>query len=106
MKIYRVVLKSKYLPAGEDEVEIITFLNKEFAEQYIKESIENLKREEELLGNDTYKKVERENYYERYLNANEIDNSVSIYLEEDETYDEIMLKEKAERLEKETNYEI
>ena len=106
MKIYRVVLKSKYLPAGEDEVEITTFLNKELAEQYIKESIENLKREEELLGNDTYKKVERENYYERYLNANEIDNSVSIYLEEDETYDEIMLKEKAERLEKETNYEM
>lgn len=106
MKIYRVVLKSKYLPAGEDEVEITTFLNKELAEQYIKESIENLKREEELLGNDTYKKIERENYYERYLNANEMDNSVSIYLEEDETYDEIMLKEKAERLEKETNYEM
>lgn len=106
MKIYRVVLQSKYLPAGEDEVEITTFLNKELAEQYIKESIENLKREEELLGNDTYKKIERENYYERYLNANEMDNSVSIYLEEDETYDEIMLKEKAERLEKETNYEM
>ena len=106
MKIYRVVLQSKYLPAGEDEVEITTFLNKELAEQYIKESIENLKREEELLGNDTYKKIERENYYERYLNANEMDNSVSIYLEEDKTYDEIMLKEKAERLEKETNYEM
>ena len=41
MKIYRVVLQSKYLPAGEDEVEITTFLNKELAEQYIKESIEN-----------------------------------------------------------------
>ena len=106
MKIYRVVLQSKYLPAGEDEVEITTFLNKELAEQYIKESIENLKREEELLGNDTYKKIERENYYERYLNANEMDNSVSIYLEEDETYDEIKKKKKAERLEKETNYEM
>ena len=41
MKIYRVVLKSKYLPAGEDEVEITTFLNKELAEQYIKDEKKN-----------------------------------------------------------------
>ena len=76
------------------------------AEQYLKEKIEELKREEKSLNKGKYITEETENCYERFLDDRVMEDSVSIYLEEDETYDEIMLKEKAERLEKENNYEM
>ena len=88
MKIYRVIFKCTDLDEYYNAVTITTFQNKELAEQYLKE------------------KIETENCYERFLDDRVMEDSVSIYLEEDETYDEIMLKEKAERLEKETNYEM
>lgn len=106
MKIYRVIFKRVNIDKGESELIIITFQNRCLAEQYLKERIENLKKNEEILEQDNYITEERINYYERYLNGKKIEDSVSIYLEEDKTYDEIMLKERAERLEKENNYEM
>lgn len=106
MKIYRVIFKSIDLDEADNTVIITTFQNRGLAEQYIKEKIDELKEQEEILVKDDYTTEERINYYERYLNSRKMENSVSIYLEVDETYDEIMLKERAERLEKETNYEM
>ena len=106
MKIYRVIFKSIDIDEADNTLIITTFQNRELAEQYLKERIEELKEQEEILKQDDYVTEERKNYYERYLNGRVMEDSVSIYLEEDETYDEIMLKEKAERLEKETNYEM
>lgn len=106
MKIYRVIFKSIDIDKGESTLIVTTFQNRYFAEQYLKERVDELKKQEEILEQDDYITEERINYYERYLNGREIENSVSIYLEEDETYDEIMLKQKTERLEKENNYEM
>lgn len=106
MKIYRVIFKCTDLDEYCNEVTITTFQNKELAEQYLKEKIEELKREEKSLNKGKYITEETENCYERFLDDRVMEDSVSIYLEEDETYDEIMLKEKAERLEKENNYEM
>lgn len=106
MKIYRVIFKCTDLDEYYNAVTITTFQNKELAEQYLKERIEELKREEKSLNKGKYITEETENCYERFLDDRVMEDSVSIYLEEDETYDEIMLKEKAERLEKETNYEM
>lgn len=106
MKIYRVIFKSIDIDKGESTLIITTFQNRYFAEQYLKERVDELKKQEEILEQDDYITEERINYYERYLNGREIEDSVSIYLEEDETYDEIMLKQKRERLEKENNYEM
>lgn len=106
MKIYRVIFKSIDIDKGESTLIIKTFQNRYFAEQYLKERVDELKKQEKILEQNDYITEERINYYERYLNGREIEDSVSIYLEEDETYDEIMLKQKRESLEKENNYEM
>lgn len=44
---------------------------------------------------------EKEDFYERYLDGRSMEDSVSIYLEEDESYDEIELQEEKLRQQKE-----
>ncbi len=106
MKIYRVVFKRMYLDEGENKVRVTTFLNKELAEEYLKERIKDLKSELEILDQEGYITEEEDNYYERYLDGYAIEDSVAIWLEEDDTYDEKMIKEKAQKKEKENNYEM
>ena len=106
MKIYRIVFKSMYLDEGENEVRVTTFLNKELAEEYLKERIKDLKSELDILDQEGYITEEEDDYYERSLAGYAIEDSVAIWLEEDDTYDEKMIKEKAVKQEKENNYEI
>lgn len=106
MKIYRVIFQSIYLDEGENQVRITTFLNKELAEEYLKERIKDLKSELDILNQEGYVTEEEENYYERYLDGYAMEDSVAIWLEEDDTYDEKMIKEKTKEQEKENNYEM
>ena len=82
MKIYRVIYKSILMDEGEDLVEVKTFLDRNLALDYIKED---------------------ESSYERYLDGRSMEDSVSIWLEDDEK----MLQEKQQaQKEKEKDYEM
>ena len=70
------------------------------------QEIKDLKSELDILDQEGYITEEEDNYYERYLDGYAIEDSVAIWLEEDDTYDEKMIKEKAVKQEKENNYEI
>ena len=99
MKIYRVIYKSILMDEGEDLVEVKTFLDRNLALDYIKRQIMEIKKEVEDL--------EDESSYERYLDGRSMEDSVSIWLEDDETYDEKMLQEKQQaQKEKEKDYEM
>ena len=105
MKIYRVIYKSILMDEGEDLVEVKTFLDRNLALDYIKRQIMEIKKEVEDL--EDYHVEEDESSYERYLDRRSMEDSVSIWLEDDETYDEKMLQEKQQaQKEKEKDYEM
>ena len=54
MKIYRVIFKSIDIDEADNTLIITTFQNRELAEQYLKERIEELKEQEEILKQDDY----------------------------------------------------
>ena len=51
MKFYRVIYKSVYLEEGESIVEVHTFQNKDLALNYLKRTIEEIKKQVEDLEN-------------------------------------------------------
>lgn len=105
MKIYRVIYSSLYMDEGENVTEVKTFLNKENALNYIKKQIVEIKKQVEDL--DDYCVDEDAVSYERYLSGRSFEDSVSIRLEEDETYDEKFLQEERTlENEKDKDYEI
>lgn len=105
MKIYRVIYKSILMDEGEDLVEVKTFLDRNLALDSIKRQIMEIKKEVEDL--EDYHVEEDESSYERYLDGRSMEDSVSIWLEDDETYDEKMLQEKQQaQKEKEKDYEM
>lgn len=99
MKIYRIIYQSIYIEEGEIYVGVKTFLNKEIALEYLKKEIIEIKKQVDNL--EDYCVEEKENSYERYLNGRASEDYVSIYIEEDETFDEKYLQK-----EKEKEYEI
>lgn len=105
MKFYRVIYKSVYVEGGEDNVEVKTFLNRELAVNYLKRKIAHSKQDVGDYELKDYHVEESENSYERYLDGYASQDNVSIWLEEDDFYDEIELKEEQE-IEKETDYEM
>lgn len=86
---------------GEDLVEVKTFLDRNLALDYIKRQIMEIKKEVEDL--EDYHVEEDESSYERYLDGRSMEDSVSIWLEDDEK----MLQEKQQaQKEKEKDYEM
>lgn len=104
MKIYRVICKSLDADECDNTIAVTTFLDRDIAIKYLKESIKDLKKQSEELDLEDYCIDENETSYERYLAHRAFEDSISIWLEEDETYDEKFLKE--EQKEKDNDYEI
>ena len=105
MRIYRVIYSSIYLEEGENIINVKTFLNKDLALNYIKKKIKEIKNQVEDL--DDYCVEETEDSYERYLNGRSMEDSVAIWLEEDEFYEELeLLEEKSIQQEEEKDYEM
>ena len=102
MKIYRVIYSSICLDEGDTTINVTTFLNKELAEHYLQERIKDLKMQQEDL--DGYCVEEDEHYYERYLEGRAIEDTVAIWLEDADTYDEI--EKQSIKDEKENDYDI
>lgn len=105
MTFYRVIYKSVYVEGGEDIVEVKTFLNRELAINYLKRKISHSKEDVEDYELEQYHVEESEESYERYLDGYASQDNTSIWLEEDNFYDEIELK-KEQEIEKETDYEM
>lgn len=93
MKIYKVTYKSVYLDDGEDLVSTTVFLDRDLALKFLRSEILKLKQQEKELDMEDYCIDEDETSYERYLDGRSMEDSVSIWLDEDETYDEKMTKQ-------------
>lgn len=105
MKIYRVIFTS--IKELEYTVMIETFFNRENALRYYKGQLYDLKKQQEELDMEDYCIDENETSYERYLNGQAIEDTVFIWLEEDNTYDELDINKQAKmRNEKDNDYEM
>lgn len=105
MKIYRVIFTS--IKELDYTVIIETFFNRENALRYYKEQLYDLKKQQEELNMEDYCIDENETSYERYLNGRAIEDTVFIWLEEDNTYDELDINKQAKmRNEKDNDYEM
>lgn len=105
MKIYRVIFTS--IKELEYTVMIETFFNRENALRYYKEQLYDLKKQQEELDMEDYCIDENETSYERYLNGRAIEDTVFIWFEEDNTYDELDINKQAKmRNEKDNDYEM
>lgn len=105
MKIYRVIFTS--IKELEYTVMIETFFNRENALRYYKGQLYDLKKQQEELDMEDYCIDENETSYERYLNGRAIEDTVFIWLEEDNTYDELDINKQAKmRNEKDNDYEM
>ena len=104
--VFQKLLVDKYLKRRLLKDEIVkTFLNNDLALNYIKKKIKEIKNQVEDL--DDYCVEETEDSYERYLNGRSMEDSVAIWLEEDEFYDELeLLEEKSIQQEEEKDYEM
>lgn len=103
MKIYRVIYSSVYMDEDETILKIETFKNKDKAKQYYKELVEEFKEMIKDFNPKDYIVTEDKNSYERYLKGYSSQDNASIYIEEDEFYEE---KEKKIKKQKEKEYEI
>ena len=112
MKIYRVIFKSKDIDEGDNTVTVTTFVDEGLARSYFQRQKMNLKDQENELDMDNYTVDDDEESYERYLDHRYMEESVSLWLEEDNTYDEIEKqlqeseKENEKNNEKDNNYEM
>ncbi len=105
MKFFRVIYKSVYVEGGEDIVEVKTFLNKDIALKYLQRRIANSKEDVEESDLEDYHIEETQTSYERYLDGYASQDNTSIWLEEDNFYDEKELNEE-QKIEKEDDYEM
>ncbi len=105
MKFYRVIYKSVFVEGGEDIVEVKTFSNRTLAMNYLQRKIAYSKQDVEDDKKEDYHIEESETSYERYLDGYASEDNTSIWLEEDEFYDEMEIKEELEN-EKESDYEM
>ena len=104
MKIYRVIFESVDVEEAVHTLNINTFFDKKNALKYLERCIEDIKHQnEEFYNIDDYTIEETEESYEIYLSGRRIEQCVSIWLEEDKTYDEI---KKGIEKEEENEYEM
>lgn len=101
MSFYKVIYKSVYLESGEDIVEVKVFLNKDNAQNYLKELVANAKDDIEKDDLNKYKIEETEDSYERYLDGYASQDNIAIWIEIDNFYDEKELKKEQDK-----DYEI
>lgn len=107
MKIYRVVFTCINIEESEHTVKIATFFNKENALNYYNEQLKELKEEQEELDMEYYCIDENETSYERYLDERYMEQAISLSLEEENTYDELIFDMQQNMLnEKDNEYEI
>lgn len=107
MKIYRVIFISIDIDESDHTITVTTFFDRENALRYYREQLENLREQQEELDMEDYSIDEDETSYERYLNGRAMEQSVSLWLEEDETYDELVLQtHKKMQNEKDKDYEM
>ena len=107
MKIYRIVFTSIDIDESDHTVRVTTFFDREKALRFYKEQLEDLKEQQEELDMDDYCIDEDETSYERYLDGRAMEQSVSLWLEEDNTYDELVLKTQTKmQNEKDKDYEM
>lgn len=105
MKIYRVIFTSIDIDESDRTVNVTTFFNKDKALEFYKTQLDALKEQEEEL--EEYTIDENEESYERYLNGRAMEESISLYFEEDNTYDELVLQtQKKMQDEKDKEYEM
>lgn len=105
MKIYRVIFTSIDIDESDHTVNITTFFNRDNALQFYKTQLEALKEQEKEL--EEYSIDEDEESYERYLNGRAMEESVSLWIEEGNTYDELVLQtQKKMQNEKDKEYEM
>lgn len=106
MKVYEVVYSKTNTKEDEDILIIKIFLNREIALNYLKRQIKETK--EEFKETKEYEIKETENSYERTLNGKIFEDSIYIWLDEEELYDEYELLMERKRLqnEKEKDYEM
>lgn len=107
MKIYRIIFESVDIDESDNTIRVSTFFNRDNAVNYIKDKIKDLKDQEEELDMEDYCVDEDETSYERYLDGRAMEQSVSIWLEEDNTLDEIVMQteKKVQNEEKEKDYD-
>lgn len=107
MKIYRIIFTSIDIDESDHTVNITTFFDKEKALDFYKEELEKLKEQQEELDMEDYCIDEDETSYERYLDGRYMEQSVSLWLEEDNTYDELVLQTQYKlQNEKDKDYEM
>ena len=106
MKVYEVVYSKTKADEDEDILIIKIFLNREIALNYLKRQIKETK--EEFKETKDYEIKETENSYERTINGRALQDSIYIWLDEEELSDEYELLMERQRLqnEKETDYEM
>lgn len=106
MKVYEVVYSKTNTKEDEDILIIKIFLNREIALNYLKRQIKETK--DEFKETKEYEIKETENSYERTLNGKTLEDSIYIWLDEEELYDEYELLMERQRLqnEKEKDYEM
>ena len=103
MKIYRVVYESHDIDELDRTINISTFFNKENAKKYLQECKESIKQQNEEFDLEDYTIEETDDSYEIYLSHRQVEQGISVWLEEGETCDEI---EKNLNIEKDNDYEI
>ena len=103
MKIYRVVYESHDIDEDDRTIHISTFFNKENAERYLQECIENIKKQNEEFDLEDYTIEETDNSYEIYLSHRQIEQGIAVWIEEDNTLDEI---QQNLDIEKDNDYEM
>lgn len=107
MKIYRIIFNSIDIDESDHTIRVTTFFDKDKAIKYYKELLSELKEQQEELDMEDYQVDENETSYERYLDGRAMEDSVSLWLEEDDTYDELELYKKQEmQNEKDKDYEM
>ena len=107
MKIYRVIFTSIDIDESDHTVVVTTFFNRDNALKYYRTQLDALKEQQEELDMESYTIDEDEKSYERYLNGRAMEESISLYFEEDDTYDELVLQtQKKIQDEKDKEYEM
>ncbi len=102
-KIYKIVTSDIYADEGQNTIEVKLFASKELALEYMNKKIRSA---EEDISKDELEKYTTEKskeYYERYLTGYKAIDSLEIWLEEDELYDE-KFKQSKEKREYESEY--
>ena len=99
-KIYKVISRILCYYECKCTVNSAIFINKDLALEYYKDLVESAKRYD--LDLDNYTIDESETSFEGYLNNRAFEDSIAIWIEEDEIYEE--LEKTNEDMEK--SYEI